>query len=94
MFSNAGHGTTQDLLRLDLSRRSRIAAESLPRRSAQRGGGRNAKAGEGGAYCNPATYSATALISSSVRRAASARMTCARSLLRAPLLKSVNCCTV
>jgi pimeloyl-ACP methyl ester carboxylesterase len=45
-------------------------------------------------HCNPATYSATAFISSSVRRPAIARMTCARSLLRFPLLKSVSCCTV
>jgi hypothetical protein len=45
-------------------------------------------------HCNPATYSATALISSSVRRAATVRMTRARSLLRAPLLKSTSCCTV
>ena len=44
-------------------------------------------------HCNPARYSATARISSSLSRPASARMTCARSLLRLPLLKSVSCCT-
>ena len=45
-------------------------------------------------HYNPARYSATALISSSVRRPASGRMTCARSLVRVPLLKSISCCTM
>jgi hypothetical protein len=45
-------------------------------------------------HSSPATYSATALISSSVRRPATRRMTRARSLLRVPLLKSMSCCTV
>jgi len=50
--------------------------------------------GWGPLHCNPARYTAMALLSSSVRRPDKARMTCARSLLRAPLLNSANCCTM